>query len=365
MTIDSVLGFDKTTASNNVDVNGVGIQGSSSLASGNDAIQNFMKLLGVALTRHVVKTVGSYTPAKADHNQFWRCTGAVTLNLTAAATLTDGWCLWVRANGGAVTIDPNSTELIDGASTLVLADGQSALIVCTGTAFFAEFTSMAGASTVSRVVQQVFTGSGTYTPTAGMLYCIAEAVGAGGGGGGAKSAVGKGNGAGGGGAGEYARSRFTAAQIGASKAVVIGAGGAAGTSGPTAGSNGTATTLGTTLLVANGGNGGDFSSAGNGVNGGSGGGGGTGDFLIIGGPGFPGSGHDNVGNHPNAGSGGASYFGGGPRGDIRNSTGSTAGNQTGGALGSGGSGGVELNQASGVAGGAGRDGCMIITEYCS
>ena len=60
----------------------------------------------------------------------------MTINLAAAATLTDGWCLWVRANGGAVTIDPSGAELIDGAATLVIPDGQTAFIICTGTAFF-------------------------------------------------------------------------------------------------------------------------------------------------------------------------------------------------------------------------------------
>ena len=101
-----------------------------------DAFRQQMAYRAAAITRHVAKAAGTYTALKADHNQFWRCTGAVTINLTAAATLTDGWCLWVRANGGAVTIDPNAAELIDGAATLVLADGSHALIICTGTAFF-------------------------------------------------------------------------------------------------------------------------------------------------------------------------------------------------------------------------------------
>ena len=101
-----------------------------------DAFRQQMAYRAAAITRHVAKAAGAYTALKADHNQFWRCTGAVTINLTAAATLTDGWCLWVRANGGAVTIDPNAAELIDGAATLVLADGSHALIICTGTAFF-------------------------------------------------------------------------------------------------------------------------------------------------------------------------------------------------------------------------------------
>ena len=112
-----------------------------------DAFRELMAYRARAITRHVAKAAGTYSAAKADHNQFWRCTGAVTINLTAAATLTDGWCLWVRANGGAVTIDPNGAETIDGAATLVLADGQTALIVCTGTAFFSVSGGFAGTAT--------------------------------------------------------------------------------------------------------------------------------------------------------------------------------------------------------------------------
>lgn len=128
-----------TTAALNTDVGGISIDEGVFPDKVNDGMRYMTKIMADSVTRHVVKTVGSYTPVKTDHNQFWRCTGAVTLNLTAAATLTDGWCLWVRANGGAVTIDPSGAELIDGAATLVIPDGASCLIVCTGTAFFSEF----------------------------------------------------------------------------------------------------------------------------------------------------------------------------------------------------------------------------------
>lgn len=91
----SVIDFS-TTAINNADVNGVGILGTDAASNMDDAIRAFMKLTAEAITRHVTKAAGSYTAAKTDHNQFWRATGAVTVNLTAAATLTDGWCIWLR-----------------------------------------------------------------------------------------------------------------------------------------------------------------------------------------------------------------------------------------------------------------------------
>jgi hypothetical protein len=132
----NVLEYD-TTAANNTDINSIGIQGTSPVSNFDNAFRELMAEIGAAVTRHVAKAAGSYTPAKTDHNQLWRATGAVTLNLTAAATLTTGWALWVKADGGAITIDPSGAETINGAATLVIPDGSGAFVLCTGTAFFA------------------------------------------------------------------------------------------------------------------------------------------------------------------------------------------------------------------------------------
>lgn len=92
--------------------------------------------IGAGATAGIVdKAAGTYTAAKSDHNYTWRATGAVTVNLTAAATLTAGWCMWVKGDGGAITVDPNGSEQINGATTLTLPDGVSALVICTGSAF--------------------------------------------------------------------------------------------------------------------------------------------------------------------------------------------------------------------------------------
>lgn len=124
-----------TTPGSNTTINGIGISGGSSIKYGNDAIMQFMADMKSAVTKAADKTAGTYTAAKADHNQLWRVTGNATINLTAAATLTAGWALWVMADGGTATIDPAGSEKINGADTLVLATGNSAFIVCTGTAF--------------------------------------------------------------------------------------------------------------------------------------------------------------------------------------------------------------------------------------
>jgi hypothetical protein len=128
-----VLEYSSTAASNTT-LNGIGIAGSNSVKNGDDALRQLMADTASAITKVVDKS-GTYTALKADYNQMIRATGTLTLNLTAAATLTAGWCLWVKGDGGAVTVDPNSSEQINGATTLVLADGFSAFIVCTGTAF--------------------------------------------------------------------------------------------------------------------------------------------------------------------------------------------------------------------------------------
>lgn len=90
-----------------------------------------------------------YTPVANDNTSLIRGTAALTLNLTAAATLGNQWFIAVMADGGAVTVDPNGAETINGSATLTIADGESALIWCNGTAFFAitfNFARLTGAT---------------------------------------------------------------------------------------------------------------------------------------------------------------------------------------------------------------------------
>ncbi|TAY73238.1 hypothetical protein [Rhizobium ruizarguesonis] len=79
---------------------------------------------------------GDYTALASDDNAVHRFTAAATLTLTAASTLGANWHYCVIADGGDVTIDPNGVETIDGAATLVLKDGYSVNIICSGVAFF-------------------------------------------------------------------------------------------------------------------------------------------------------------------------------------------------------------------------------------
>lgn len=80
---------------------------------------------------------GNYTAVLNDANSIINFSVAATLSLTAAATLGNGWACFAYAAGGAVTVDPNGAETINGAASFTVAQGNMALIYCTGTAFFA------------------------------------------------------------------------------------------------------------------------------------------------------------------------------------------------------------------------------------
>lgn len=207
---------------------------------------------------------------------------------------------------------------------------------------------------------QTFTGNGTYTPTANMKYCIIECVGGGGGGGG--SAISLPNfytSGGGGGGGGYARLKASAATIGASKAVTVGAAGSAGSAGNNAGGSGGDTSVGV-LCIGKGGSGGSGSSGSANASGGAGGVAGTGDFTFPGQSGRVGPLEGTTSIVGSTSAGGASYFGYGATETT------TAGTTTGGAgqnYGGGGGGGITVGSGTTVAGGAGAAGVVIITEY--
>lgn len=134
MSKDSILDWDQT-AGNNTDIGGIDIAEGCEAANINNAIREAMAQQADAVTRRVTKSA-NYTAVKTDYNQLIEFTAAATLSLTAAATLGDGWACLVKANGGAVTIDPNGSETIDGSTTKTLADGNYLAIFCNGTAFF-------------------------------------------------------------------------------------------------------------------------------------------------------------------------------------------------------------------------------------
>lgn len=215
-------------------------------------------------------------------------------------------------------------------------------------------------NTAGVIAIQVFTASGIYVPSPSMTTAVIECQAGGGGGGGAASqAVAGQNAAGGGGGGSYSRKFVTAAQIGSSQNVTVGAAGAGGAAGNNNGIAGGNSSVGT-LCTTNGGLGGiGVVSAGNGTIV-AGGAVGTGDFSVRGGAGSQGFPNILTTSFPATGGyGGNSVLGvGGP--SITTGQPGNAGS----GYGSGGSGGSSFSSgAIAQPGGNGSPGIVVITEY--
>lgn len=277
---------------------------------------------------------------------------------------TGGYALTLKTSGGTGISVPNGKAVVlmcDGTNVIDATSHMSSLTLTTALAAGSGGTGLTSPGTSGNVLtsngtawvsspsaggavvaMQTFTSSGTYTPTAGMDYCIVHMVG--GGAGGIQASSGNYGGAGGG-AGEYATGVFSAATVGASQAVTIGAGGAVNTGGGT-------TSLGA-LLTAPGG------ATGTGVYiGGLGGSGGTGTGLHV--PGGDGGMGGGVYSGPQiyGGHGGASFFGGGGYPGVGGLINATAGR----AYGSGGGGNGFVGGSWSLAG-AGAGGCVIVYEF--
>jgi hypothetical protein len=88
---------------------------------------------------HPVATkAANYTLVVGDRAQTIVWTGGSgTFAVTAAATLGDNWFAVVKNGGsGTLTIDPNASETVDGATTASLSVNDACFLVCSGTAFW-------------------------------------------------------------------------------------------------------------------------------------------------------------------------------------------------------------------------------------
>ena len=206
---------------------------------------------------------------------------------------------------------------------------------------------------------QVFTSSGTYTPTAGTKRIKVKAVGGGGAGGGAVATSTGVSAGGGGGSGAYAEGYYTSGFSGLT--VTIGAGGASASG--AVGGNGGTTSFGA-LISCPGGGGGQIGTASNTTiaysSQGAPGTTPTGSGLIVSGKGQPGQngvafGTAGIGI---AGIGSPSPFGGGGTQSVNGNTGVPAIS-----YGSGGGGTCNTPSQSAHSGGAGAPGVVIIEEY--
>lgn len=208
----------------------------------------------------------------SDRGRIFDLTGTGSQPFTAAGTLGDGWYVLVRNAGtGEITLEPAGAEQIDGLTNYIMYPGECRLIQCTGAAFN---------SLVLSPFSVTYTSSGTFTKPPGYNWLDVEGFGAGGGGGSGGKAAGGGNAYGGGGGGGGARrlATISAALVGATETVTIGAGGTGGaaqatdTTAGNAGTTGGNTTFGTLLTAYGGGPGPGGSAVGAATIGGGGGG---------------------------------------------------------------------------------------------
>lgn len=270
----------------------------------------------------------------------------------ALAAYTDGLTLGVRfANANATTTPTLNIDAVGAAGlagpsggALVAADisaGLDTIVRYVGAT--SKFNILAAIGSFKTITSQIVTATGTYTPTPGTRAAIFLMCGGGAGG---RQESGGNFAGGGGGAGEGFLGIFTAAAIGATQAITIGAGGAVSTNGGT-------TTLGTLGTALGGVTGGSTNGQGGlGGTGGTGtgfhwaGGSGTNSCLALSSPQLFG------------GSGGGSFFGTGGRGG----TGSGDAGQPGVPYGSGGGGNGNSSATFGTAG-AGKAGVLFVIEF--
>jgi hypothetical protein len=126
--------------------------GSTTTQANASALAGFgLKAIFATLNQAITVTAlsSNFTLGAGDRAALINWTGASgTLALTAAATLGADWFCYIRNSGSSsLIIDPNSTELINGLSTLTLTVGQSTMLICDGTNFYT--VSGGGSSTSS------------------------------------------------------------------------------------------------------------------------------------------------------------------------------------------------------------------------
>ena len=112
-----------TTQANAADLAGAGLM----------AITN---TLNQAITTNAINS--NYTLGVTERAHLINWTGASgTLSLSAISALGAEWFCYIRNSGSSsITVDPNSTELINGLPTLTLTVGQSVMLICDGIDFY-------------------------------------------------------------------------------------------------------------------------------------------------------------------------------------------------------------------------------------
>lgn len=289
---------------------------------------------------------GTDTATTADRNTILlsdATSASYVQTLPLPATAADGFTIIIKkidSSANTVTVNGNGGD-IDGASTFILVNQYDYLaVICDGTNW--NIISQSAPKTAIAQINKIYvTSTSTYTPSAKLLSAFIQMVGGGGGSGGIGSVTLASSG--GGGSGEYAEGTFSAATIGASQTVTIGAAGTAGSSSGTNGGDGGNTSFGA-LMTAGGGGGSIGITTPNTTSapaspGASGTGGDFHSSPAVGGFGFYLSGQFAFGGEPSQSQLGSTYGGGAE--------------------------GVGALNSGSIAGRVGHAGVVIITEYVS
>lgn len=177
-----------TTPAENQDINGVSILGTAKPSNLDDGMRAQMSHIAKGLvTRRSAKDT-AYTAVKADHNQMIDFTETATLTTSSAATLTSGWLCYVYASGGAVTINPNGSETVNGEEFIIISEGTLGVLRVYDGNFL--FSSFGGSGGLPKVTVYDTAGSHTHNFDSGTTKFQIEGCGGGGAGAGSLSASG-------------------------------------------------------------------------------------------------------------------------------------------------------------------------------
>jgi len=161
--------FNKPLVNNAIDADLWGAQ----LNTNFDSLDSLLKVASDNVTRTV--TTSPVSTSTSDRNKVILAnatSAAITVNLLAAATAGDGFMVIVKktdSSSNTVTIDGNSSETIDGATTYVIStQNDSVMLVCNGTswAVAADVKTVAAVAAASQAEQEAGSITTAYTSPA-------------------------------------------------------------------------------------------------------------------------------------------------------------------------------------------------------
>jgi len=126
-------------------INAIATAGTGSYSGWSVSLSGVIGPQGAPPRAYLRSQSSNYTAVLGDMACIIDCTGSWTLSLTAAATLGDGYYVWVRNTGsGTITIDPAGAETIDGAATVTLPAGHYCMLQCDGAAWKTTIAGLTG-----------------------------------------------------------------------------------------------------------------------------------------------------------------------------------------------------------------------------